>query len=290
MPEVGFDIGRQLSDPVEAPQTVPHMNECPRHPPTCTAPEDDGDIALQDRGIAEYEARVQAHVVPEAGYRDPDLVATTDAGLLRGARHGYLLHPDRVSQPTRLAADATDSPWARHQQRAHRLTNSQPQLTSATRYGVHDRVREPLGTGTAWQPAPQPAPQGSMEMPDSPSEEEDTDEGFVGYPPLPREIKPQPIPRCYVEPNRGGERLFQIDQYELPHQATPEGVPPLRHAFFDHVKELADFYRWNGRETYRQARAHPRGTVLAYAKQAPFQPRSWEELKALHLKRFQPMH
>ncbi len=37
--------------------------------------------------------------------------------------------------------------------------------------------------------------------------EEDTDDGFVGYPPLPRGIKPQPLPRRYVEPNRGGERL-----------------------------------------------------------------------------------
>ncbi len=31
-----------------------------------------------------------------------------------------------------------------------------------------------------------------MEMPDSPSAEEDTDEGFVGYPPLPQGIRPQP--------------------------------------------------------------------------------------------------
>ncbi len=59
-------------------------------------------------------------------------------------------------------------------------------------------------------------------------------------------------------------------------------------SFFDHVEELADFYRWDGRETFRQARAHLRGTVLAYVKRVPFQPRTWEELKALLLKRFQP--
>ncbi len=58
--------------------------------------------------------------------------------------------------------------------------------------------------------------------------------------------------------------------------------------FFDHVEELADFYRWGERETCHQARAHLRGTALAYVKQAPFQPRCWEELKALLLKRFQP--
>ncbi len=142
-------------------------------------------------------------------------------------------------------------------------------------------------------------------------------------PTLPRGIKPQPIPRCYVEPN--GERLSRRDWYELPRQATREGVPredryvapqpshdawvppspgPVAHlakmqdfqgegsdrldTFFDHVEELVVFYRWDGRETCRQARAHLRGIALAYVKRAPFQPRSWEELKALLLKRFQP--
>ena len=59
-------------------------------------------------------------------------------------------------------------------------------------------------------------------------------------------------------------------------------------SFFDHVEELVDFYRWDKREMCQQARAHLRGTALAYVKHAPFQPRSWEELKALLLKRFQP--
>ncbi len=59
-------------------------------------------------------------------------------------------------------------------------------------------------------------------------------------------------------------------------------------SFFDHVEKLAHFYRWDECETCRQARAHLRGTALAYVKRVPFQPRSWEELKALLLKRFQP--
>ena len=147
------------------------------------------------------------------------------AGLLRGAGHGFLLHPDRVSRPSQLAADTMDGPWARQQQRAHRLTNSQPRQASATQYSVHERVAEPLGAGMARQPALQPVPQDSMEMPDSPSAEEDTDEGFVGYPPLPRGIKPQPISRRYVEPNRSGERLSHRDWYELPREAIHEGVP-----------------------------------------------------------------
>ena len=118
-----------------------------------------------------------------------------------------------------------------------------------------------------------------MEMPDSPSVEEDTDEGFVGYPPLPREIRPQPLPHQYVGPNRSRELLSCRDQYEMPHQANHEDVPyegryaapprahdawgpprpgPVAHlakmqdfqgegsdrldSFFDHVEELANFY------------------------------------------------
>ncbi len=58
-PGMAFDIGRQLRDPIEAPQTVPSVDARPRQPPTRTAPEDDGAAALQDRHIAEYEARLQ---------------------------------------------------------------------------------------------------------------------------------------------------------------------------------------------------------------------------------------
>ncbi len=111
MPQVAFDISRQI----EAPQTVPRIAARPEHPPTRTAPGDDGATALQDRRIAEYEVRLQnrraqAPVAPNAGYRDPDPGATVGAGLLRGAGYSYLLHPDQVSWPTRLAADAMDIP------------------------------------------------------------------------------------------------------------------------------------------------------------------------------------
>ncbi len=124
-PGVPFDIGRQLREPVEAPQTAPNVDTRLRQPFTHMAPNDDGATALQDRRIAEYEARLQnswarASAAYDAGCRDPEPVAATGAGLLRRAGHGYLLHPDQVSRPSRLAADTSDGPWARHQQRAHR--------------------------------------------------------------------------------------------------------------------------------------------------------------------------
>ncbi len=110
---------------------MPNVDMRSRHPPTRTAPEDDGATALRDRHIAEYEARLQksrarASAAYDAGCRDPELVAATGAGLLRGAGHGYLLHPDLVSRPSRLAADTTDGPWARHQLRASADSQSTP--------------------------------------------------------------------------------------------------------------------------------------------------------------------
>ncbi len=212
VPEVAFNIGRQLRDPPEAPQTMPCIDVHPLHPPMRMAFKDDGATALRDWHTAKYEARLrnsqaQAPVAQILG-RDLDLIATTGAGLLRGAGYGYFLHPDRLSRPTWLTADLVDSPWAHHQQRADGFTNNQPRSTSASQYGVHDWVAEPLGTGMARQPAPQPIPQGSMEMPDPPSEGKETDEGYavIPSPTTGNKSTTHYVPH-YVEPNHGGERL-----------------------------------------------------------------------------------
>ncbi len=100
-----FDIGRQLRDPVEAPQTVPKVDACRRQLTERTDPTDDGATALRDRCKAEYKARLQnsqarAYAACNAGYIGPEPTAATGTGLLRGAGHGYLLHPDRVSRPS----------------------------------------------------------------------------------------------------------------------------------------------------------------------------------------------
>lgn len=90
---------------------------------------------------------------------------------------------------------------------------------------MYDQVVEPLGVGIARQLVPEPAYQGSMEMPGSPSEGEETYEGFVGYPTLPRGIIPQPQPPWYGEQNRTCECLSRRDWYDMLLQATQEGVP-----------------------------------------------------------------
>ncbi len=55
-----------------------------------------------------------------------------------------------------------------------------------------------------------------MEMRGSPSEGEDTDEGYVEYPLLPQGIRSQPRPPRYGEPNCNGECLSKRDWYDLP--------------------------------------------------------------------------
>ncbi len=332
VPRVAIPVTQWMEIETEALQEVPKVDVRPRTARTQLAPEDDAATALRDRRPAEYEDRLQRsqarHVVrPENGPREGSPRATTGMGLMRGAGHGYLLHPSQTSRPSRQAADVTDSPWTRHQQRAHRMVSEPVRGSEAIPRDVPERemAEEFNGRRVARKPVSQPWQPCPMEIPDFPSEGEETDDGYVGYPPLPPGIKPKPLLPRYGEHNRGGERLSRRDWFELPrrgvredvHNANryeaPQRVPdtwvptrpsPVAHlakmqdfqgegsdrldAFFDHVEELADFYRWDERETCRQARAHLRGTALAYVKRAPFQPRCWEELKALLLKRFQP--
>ncbi len=58
--------------------------------------------------------------------------------------------------------------------------------------------------------------------------------------------------------------------------------------FSDQVDKLYQFYLWDEQEACRQAQDYLRGTALAYVRCAPFQPQTWEELKALLIQRFQP--
>ncbi len=319
----------QFPDTTRAHQVVPDIDMRPRDTRPRTAPVNDGATALRDKRLADYEARLnhsQARptATTEIGDERSDPVAATGGGILRGAGHGYLLQPQCASRPSRLATNVTDSPWARHQQRAQNLSQAPTRPSGAVYRDVHyrDPGLEHEGTIPCQQQfVPRQRYQTSMETPDDASET-DAQPEFV---PLPRSTGTQPQPPHYGDVDYRGERRSRRDWYEMPQRAPRECEPPVgryeapRHfdgayvparanpvahlakmqdfqgegndrldSFFDHVEELADFYRWDERETCRQARAHLRGTALAYVKRAPFQPRSWEELKALLLKRFQP--
>ncbi len=119
----------QFPDTTGAPQVVPDTDMCLRDTRPRMAPVNDGATALRDRRLLEYEARLnhsQARptATTEIGDERSDPVAATGGGILRGAGHGYLLHPQCASRPSRLAANVTDSPWARHQQRAQSLNRT----------------------------------------------------------------------------------------------------------------------------------------------------------------------
>ncbi len=54
------------------------------------------------------------------------------------------------------------------------------------------------------------------------------------------------------------------------------------------LKNLQTFHAWDQVETCRQARTHLRGVALAYIHRAPLPPRTWQELKDLLTRWFQP--
>ncbi len=114
----------------------------PRDTQPHTAPIDDGATALIEQRLAEYEAQLnhsqaEPTATTEIGDERSDPMAASGSGILRGAAHGYLLHPSCASQSSRLAANVTDSPWARHQQRAQKLKKSSTRPAAAVYGDVH---------------------------------------------------------------------------------------------------------------------------------------------------------
>ena len=93
---------RQLPDMTEAPQVVPDTDMRLRDVRPRAAPVNDRATALRDRRLAEYEARLNySQALPTAttkiGYDRSDPMAATGSGILRGARHSYLLHPQSAN-------------------------------------------------------------------------------------------------------------------------------------------------------------------------------------------------
>ncbi len=136
----------QLPHTTGAPQVVPDTDMRLRDARPRTTSVNDGATALRDRCLAEYEARLyhsQARptATTEIGDERSDAMAATGSGILRLAGHGYLLHPQCASRPSRLAANVTDSPWARHQQRAQKLTKTSTRPSRAVYGDVHYQER-----------------------------------------------------------------------------------------------------------------------------------------------------
>ncbi len=142
-------------------------------------------------------------MVPEPEY-EPGPVTATGTWVLRGAGHSHLLHPSRASQPTQPAADAMDSTWVRHQQRAHRINSNSTQSTGAIYGAVHDREQggKHEGPGLTRQPLPRARYPTSLESHDDASEDDALEIGFI---PLPRGMGSRSQPPHYGDVARGGE-------------------------------------------------------------------------------------
>ncbi len=154
-------------------------------------------------------------------------MAATGGGILRGARHGHLLHPSCASRPGRLAVNVTDSPWTRHQQRAQKLNGTSARPVDAIYRDAHHGERH---SRRDWYKMPYRTPRGC--------------EPHVAQYEAPRHLKGP-----YVT-----TRANPIAQLAKMQDFQGEGNDRLD-SFFYHVEELVDFDRWDKREMCRQARA-----------------------------------
>ena len=200
-----------------------------------------------------------------------------------------MVHPgaDSVSNPLRVGE--TVSPWTHHQERARRLSACPEQLSVGSHY---------IGESVPHVSAR------SVPRYDETSDDDNYQPGFhpQSYAGL---YEPSLV---HPDVTRGRqERLSHHDWYEAPNRPAPATLPrhgelgipqppivgrgPVRpypqgrlaqmqdfqgngsvtlDMFSDQVDELSRFYHWDEQETCCQARAHLRGTALAYVRHAPF--------------------
>ncbi len=288
--------------PAGATSTVPMAAARTRSAPAVQVDKSGIDTSLQDRRLANYEAKLKQDEPVS-----PVPTAVVNASAPRGAEHYQMVYPGTGSASNPLRIGETASPWTRHQERAHRLS-ARPEQPSAGGYYPGEGI--PLVSTR------------SVPCYDETSDDDNYSPGFTTQPYL-----------ATHEPNlthpdvtRGHpERQSRRDWYEATNRPTPAPAPRAREydvsqphvvdrgpgrpypyvhlaqmqdfqgdgsvtldMFSDQVDELSRFNNWDEQDTCRQARAHLRGTALAYVRRALFPPRTWEELKTLLMKWFQP--
>ncbi len=248
--------------------------------------------------MANYEAKLKQEEPVS-----PVQTAVVSASAPHSAEHYQMVYPGTGSASDPLRIGETVSPWTRHQERAHRLS-ARPEQPSA---GGH-HMGEDIPCISAR----------SVPRYDETSDDDGYPPGFHthepnlahpdmtrGYPERPscrdwykaaHQPTPTPLPRT---------REFDVPQPHVVDRGPGRPYPQVRLAqmqdfqgdgsvtldmFSYQVDELSRFYNWDEQETCRQARAYLRGTALAYVRRAPFPPCTWEELKTLLMKRFQPRY
>ncbi len=283
-----------------ASNTAPTSAAWTRSAPAARVEKSGTEIALRDRR-QNYEARLKQEVPVS-----PVPTAVVSASAPRSTEHGQMAHPgaDSASNPLRVEAV---NPWTHHQERTHRLSAcpEQPSVggqyiggsvpcisaQSVPRYDKtsDDDNYQPAFHAQSYLATHEPGlahPDLIRGYQDRPSHRDGFEASNQPAPaPLPRHrelgVTQQPfVDRGPVRPYPQ-VRLAQMQDFQDDRSVTLD-------MFSDQVDDLSRCYYWDEQETCRQARAHLRGTALAYVRHAPFPPHTWEELKTLLMKRFQP--
>ncbi len=288
--------------PAGATNTVPVAATHARSATAAQGDKSGTDTALRDRRLANYEAKLKQEEPVS-----PVPTAVVSASAPRGAEHYQMVYPGTGSASDPLRVGKTASPWTRHQECAHRLS-ARPEQPSAGGHYMGEDIpcvnarsvpRYDKTSDDDGYPAGFHA-QSRLGTHEPNLAHPDATRGYPEWPPhrdwyeAANRPTPAPMPRT---------REFNVPQPHVVDRGPGRPYPQVRLAqmqdfqgdgsvmldmFSDQVDELSRFYNWDEQETCRQARAHVRGTALAYVRRAPFPPRTWEELKTLLLKRFQP--
>ncbi len=99
------------------PNTAPTAAARTRSAPAASFDQNGTETALQDRCLANYEARLR-----QEGSASSVPNAVASASIPHGAEHSHMVHQgaDSTSNPVRVGENV--SPWTHHQERAHRLS------------------------------------------------------------------------------------------------------------------------------------------------------------------------
>ncbi len=212
-----------------------------------------------------------------------------------------MVHPGADSVSNSLRVGETVSPWTRHQEHAHRLSACPEQPSAGGHY-----MRESVPHVSA-QSVPR-----HVETSDDDNYQPGfhaqsyfgTHEPGLAHPDVTRGCQ-EWLSRCdwYEAPTYACSFVFHNNPlwtgglsdliprcvwFKCRTSKVMESV--TLDMFSDQVDELSRLYHWHKQETCRQARAHLSRTTLAYVRRAPFPPCTWEELKTLLMKRFQPKY
>ncbi len=279
--------------PVGVSSTVPTAAVCTRSALASRVDKSGSETALRDQRLANYEARLS-----QEGLVSPVPNAMAGASIPCGAGHSQVTQPRANDTCNPLQMGESVSLWTRHKERAHNLSAYGEQLPVESHY---------VGEGIPRINAR------SVPRCEETSDDDNYQPGFraqshyracelgLAHPDVPRGCQERLSRRDWYETSArpAPAPLRRQEEFGVPRQPLVDWGPARPYPqvclaqmqdfqgdgsvtlnmFSNQVDELSRFYHWDEQETCHQARAHLRGTVLAYVRHAPFPPCTWEEIK-----------